>query len=87
MPVLLLALWLTVSGHSGFGALLLWTTQLAASIEQWRLACGPALGDWIDSISEFEALVSLSGFTYENPSHTFPDLCEGEPRGRTAPRG
>lgn len=24
MPVLLLALWLTVSGHSGFGALLLW---------------------------------------------------------------
>jgi len=24
MPVLLLALWLTLSGHSGFGALLLW---------------------------------------------------------------
>lgn len=63
-----------------FGALLLWTTQLACSIERWRLACGPSLGDWIDSISEFEALVSLAGFTYENPSHSFPDLCEGEPR-------
>lgn len=61
------------------GALLLWTSQLALQIESWRLACGPYLGDWIDAISELEALVSIASTAFENPSHTFPTFNEGQP--------
>jgi len=62
------------------GALLLWTTQLAVEIERWRRTCGPHLGDWIDGISEFEALTSLAGFAFENPHHSFPAIAEEGPR-------
>ncbi|MAE93352.1 MAG: DNA mismatch repair protein MutS [Deltaproteobacteria bacterium] len=58
------------------GALLLWSSQLAMAIEGWRLACGPALGDWIDAFSEFEALVSLAGYTWEEPDHEFPAIAD-----------
>ncbi|MBW2240432.1 MAG: DNA mismatch repair protein MutS [Deltaproteobacteria bacterium] len=61
------------------GGLMLWTSQLALQIESWRLACGPSLGDWIDAISELEALVSIASTAYENPSHTFPSFTENSP--------
>lgn len=57
-------------------ALLLWTSQLAMSIEEWRLSCGPVLGPWIDSVSEFEALISIASHAFENPAHTYPALAE-----------
>ncbi len=63
-----------------FGALVLWTSQLALTIERWRAACGPNLGDWIDAVSEFEALVSVASTAYENLDHTFPAFAEDSPR-------
>jgi DNA mismatch repair ATPase MutS len=61
------------------GALLLWTTQLALSLEMWRAECGAALPSWIESSGEFEALAALSGYAYECPSDPFPELWEEGP--------
>ncbi len=60
------------------GALLLWTTQLAFAIEHWREACGAALLHWLDTVGEFEALVSIGAFHFENPDSVFPEFVEQE---------
>ncbi|MBW2286876.1 MAG: DNA mismatch repair protein MutS [Deltaproteobacteria bacterium] len=60
------------------GALLLWSTQLALAIEDWRIAWGPKLGEWLEAVGEIEALASLAGFHFENPTSVFPEiLAEG----------
>jgi hypothetical protein len=59
-------------------ALLLWGTQFAWALEAWRRRNGPFLGDWIDAISEFEALCSLAGYAFEHPGDPFPELVEGD---------
>jgi hypothetical protein len=62
-----------------FGALLLWSTQIALALEDWRSAHGEALGPWLDYAAEVEALSAFAGFAYEHPDHVFPEVSEGEP--------
>ena len=57
-------------------ALLLWTTQLAMAIETWRRANGSQIEGWLTALGELEALSSLSGYAYENPSDPFPSIVE-----------
>ena len=59
-------------------ALLLWGTQFAWAIEAWRRRNGSALRDWIDAISEFEALCSLASYAFEHPDDPFAELVEGD---------
>lgn len=61
-------------------ALLLWGTQIAGAIEAWRADAGPQLRNWIDALSELEALLSLAGNAWENPDSIFPELLEAGPR-------
>jgi hypothetical protein len=59
---------------------LLWVPQFSMAIENWRIQCGPRVGDWVAAIGEFEALSSLACFAYERPATTFPELlAEPEP--------
>jgi hypothetical protein len=53
-------------------ALLLWGTNLAILIEHWRQRNREGLGRWLDSLGQFEALLCLARYYYENPDHTFP---------------
>lgn len=55
---------------------LLWTAQLAMSIERWRHRWGRHIHEWIQTAGEFEALCSLAGYAYEHPADVFPDLVE-----------
>jgi hypothetical protein len=57
---------------------LLWTTQLAFSIEAWRAHCGPHLDGWIRALGALEALADLSGYAYEHPDDPFPELVDDE---------
>ena len=57
-------------------AVLLWREQLAMAIEAWRGAAGPAIRQWIVAIGEFEALLSLSGYSFEHPADPFPAFVE-----------
>jgi hypothetical protein len=60
-----------------FSALLLWSTQLATAIEQWRSVHGGAIVDWLDTIAEIEALDCLAAYRYEHPGDPFPEVVDG----------
>lgn len=62
-----------------FALLMLWGTQMAFAIEQWRLKSGNSIGDWLKAIGEFEALCSLATFAFENPENPFPTIVENAP--------
>jgi hypothetical protein len=53
---------------------LLWGTQFAMAIERWRLRHGAELQAWVAALGEFEALISLSTYSYEHPGDTVPLL-------------
>lgn len=53
---------------------LLWGTNLAMLIERWRQQNREGLVRWLDSLAQFEALLCLARYYYENPDHTFAIL-------------
>ena len=59
--------------------LLLWTTQLTIRIERWRQRHGTELVEWLAVLGEFEALVALAAYAYENSEDPFPELVNGGP--------
>ena len=42
--------------------------------ERWKRRNKSYLGVWASAVSEFEVLSSLAGFSYANPSFTFPEI-------------
>ncbi|MGC2476774.1 MAG: hypothetical protein WA485_20740 [Candidatus Sulfotelmatobacter sp.] len=70
--------WLLVLRQSEYFALLsapaLWGTNVAIQIERWRQRNREGLADWLESLGQFEALLCLARYHYENPKHTFPIL-------------
>ena len=63
-----------------FGFFLVWDVHLAHAVERWRLASGPKLGTWLDTVGEMEALASLAGYRFERTDDVWPELLEGAPR-------
>lgn len=61
-----------------FAMMLLIPPQLAMAIEQWRQRSATAIAQWLDAISEIEALASLAGYAAEHPNDPFPELVDGE---------
>ena len=59
-----------------FGPLLLWGTQTAMAIEQWRSENGPYVAQWLHAVAEIEALSSLASYSYEHPADPFPEFSE-----------
>ncbi|MGH8185304.1 MAG: MutS-related protein, partial [Steroidobacteraceae bacterium] len=57
---------------------LLYSVHTALAAERWRSDHGLAVGAWLDAIGEFEALISLSAYSYEHPDDPFPELAEGD---------
>jgi MutS domain V len=60
-------------------ALLMWTPNVAFSIERWRAEHGKSVIDWIDVVAEFEALASLASFAFEHPAFAMPEIAERAP--------
>ena len=63
-----------------FGFFLVWDVHLAHAVERWRLASGPKLGTWLDTVGEMEALASLAAYRFERSDDTWPELSDGAPR-------
>ena len=63
-----------------FGFFLVWDVYLAHFVERWRLASGPKLGTWLDTVGEMEALASLAGYRFERPDDVWPEVLDGPPR-------
>jgi hypothetical protein len=55
---------------------MLWGTQFAMAIERWRRQHGDDFERWLKLTGEFEALVSLSVYSFEHPLDPFPELTE-----------
>ena len=66
------------SAHNMFFSLvafwLLWETQFAFAVAAWRARNGRHVTAWLDALAEMEALLSISGYAYENPQAHFPEL-------------
>jgi hypothetical protein len=60
-----------------FGALLLFTTQVALAVDAWRARFGPSLGDWLAAAAELEALASLATHAFEHPDDCTPEIADG----------
>jgi DNA mismatch repair ATPase MutS len=58
---------------------LMYVVQVAYAAESWRRAHGNAVRSWLKAVGEAEALLSLSGYSYEHPDDPFPDFVEGPP--------
>jgi len=52
--------------------MVMWTTQWTMWIERWR--SHNELNGWIAALGEFEALVALAAYAYENPQDSFPEF-------------
>jgi hypothetical protein len=57
---------------------LLYSLHTALAAERWRRDHGRAVAAWLDAIGEFEALLSLSAYSYEHPDDPFPELIDGD---------
>ena len=55
-------------------SVILWGTNLAILIERWRQRNREGLTQWLASLGQFEAVLCLARYHYENPDHTFAVL-------------
>ena len=63
----------------GLNIPLLYAVQVAYAAEAWRAAHGAAVRSWLKATGEAEALLSLSGYSYEHPADPFPQFLDGPP--------
>jgi hypothetical protein len=62
-----------------FMLLLMYPLQTALAAERWRSAHGAVIRSWLEVLGEFEALVSLAQYAYEQFEDPFPQFLEGPP--------
>lgn len=57
-----------------FFSLSMGTTRTAFGIERWRQRHGRQLVEWMSRLGEFEALMAIAAYAYENPDDAFPEF-------------
>ncbi|MBP3958595.1 hypothetical protein J8F10_25380 [Gemmata sp. G18] len=57
-----------------------WNVRFAFKLEAWRARSGPAIAQWLRAVGEAEALSSLAGYAYENPTDIYPTVETGPVR-------
>jgi predicted ATPase len=76
----LLRLWVWLLNFRKFeyfallASFILWGTNLSICIESWRQRNREGLARWLDSLGQFEALLCLARYCYENPVHVFAEV-------------
>ena len=60
-----------------FNALTMWDIHFVRAIENWKRKNADKIDQWLDALSEFEFLSSLSNMSYNNPDWRFP-VIEGD---------
>jgi hypothetical protein len=56
---------------------LMYTLNVALLAERWRRTHGGVVRSWVQVMGDFEALLSLAGYTHEHPDDPFPEFVEG----------
>ena len=70
-----------------FMLLLMYPLQTALAAERWRSAHGTVIHSWLEVLGEFEALVSLAQYAYEQFEDPFPQFLEGPPAFKASSLG
>jgi hypothetical protein len=52
----------------------LWDLHCLAALEKWKKNHGAELADWLDALADTEALNSLAGFAFAQPTYTMPQV-------------
>lgn len=60
-------------------SLLLLKTNVAMMVESWRARNRGRVIEWLEGIGQFEALLCLARYSFENPEHTFPSITPDGP--------
>jgi DNA mismatch repair ATPase MutS len=58
--------------------MLLWDIHCIIRLEKWRNINHEHLPEWLKVLAEFDALLSIGGFWFNNPGFTLPGLNKGE---------
>ena len=59
--------------------LFMYPLQTALAAERWRSAHGLQIHAWLERLGEFEALLSLAQYAYEQHQDPFPEFLQGPP--------
>jgi hypothetical protein len=62
-----------------FMLLLMYPLQTALAAERWRSVHGAVIHSWLEVLGEFEALLSLAQYSYEQSADPFPVFLDGAP--------
>jgi hypothetical protein len=62
--------------YSILNSFLLLDIYLVAGAEKWKQKNRAFLKLWAEAVSEFEAISSFAGYSFSNPSYTFPEITE-----------
>jgi hypothetical protein len=55
----------------------MYTLNVALVAERWRRTHGSVVRRWMEVTGDFEALLSLAGYTHEHPADPFPEFVDG----------
>ncbi|MFC1500134.1 DNA mismatch repair protein MutS [Candidatus Zixiibacteriota bacterium] len=58
---------------------LLWHFHFSVAIEAWRKKAGIMVGQWLDSVGEYEAFCSLASYAWEHPDASWPEIVDEGP--------
>ncbi len=67
--------------------LFMYPLQTALAAERWRSAHGAVIDSWLKTLGEFEALLSLAQYAYEQSADAFPEFLDGAPSFKAAALG
>lgn len=57
-----------------FNAVSLRDLRTALNIERWKENYKDQIGSWFDALGDFDALLSLAGFSFNHPNYIYPDI-------------
>ena len=60
-----------------FAIPLMYTLNVALVAERWRRMHGSVVRNWVETIGDFEALLSLAAYTHEHPDDPLPEFVDG----------
>jgi DNA mismatch repair ATPase MutS len=66
---------------------LMWDVWCAYLLDRWRARHGARVADWLEALSEMEALGSIATFAREHPTYAWPRVTDGATRFATRTLG
>lgn len=53
-----------------------WNIIYSIKIEKWIMRNKENVASWFESLAQFDSLVSMANFAYNNPEYTYPEACD-----------